>query len=339
MAEVKVAYLGPPATYTHQAALQVFRPTATLVPYATFPSIFAALRSGSATHAVVPVENSTNGPVIAALDLLLVFSRSPPTHAIVRETYVPVTHCLLGRPNPLSSETPSPDLSHIRALYSHPQAWSQCTPFLDTHFPPGKGVSRHDTDSTARAAEIVAADESGASAAICSPLAAEVYGLSVLAPGIQARERNQTRFVVLGPRSQGGGEKGRGNWRVKTGFTIGVKGHRNVGLLSRMLVVLERRGVEVAFLNLRPGGQGGFNYAVVLEVFARRGEGSFDTAVREIEGMGGVISWVGEWEAAGIASREVQRERGAGSRSLLWAGLAAGGLLILLQQRLSVWRR
>jgi len=87
------------------------------------------------------------------------------------------------------------DLSHVTSLHTHPQAWSQCTPFLTQHF--GPNVLRQNEDSTSGSAELVANDETGTSAAICSRLAADLFGLDILANEIQSESGNETRFLVL----------------------------------------------------------------------------------------------------------------------------------------------
>jgi prephenate dehydratase len=180
---------------------------ALLIPYPTIQSLFSAISSGSVDYSVVPTENSTNGPVNLTLDLLAAQSKDEarPKLKIVGETSVRVRQCLAGRRKgwrPDEAQTTAnvdpqilPDLSHIASLHTHPQAWTQCTHFLDKHF--GPEVPRHDEDSTSAAAELASKDETGTSAAICSSLAAELFGLEVLAGGIEGEDKNETRFLVL----------------------------------------------------------------------------------------------------------------------------------------------
>jgi prephenate dehydratase len=228
-----VAFLGPVATYTHQAALSYFgsSPTDkaryTLVPSATISSVFHTVRDSSASYGVVPYENSTNGAVAATLDLLA-DNESSSEEAVSRdlivvgEVYVPVHHCLLGRKqqheqaqqphqqsssnSPPSSTPPSTSTpyAHIKTLYSHPQAWGQCTHFLSQHL---HHATRHDCTSTSRAAELAAEDQTGSSAAVSNFLAAEANGLDVLARNIvDDPEGNETRFLMLRRRRHRGGQ-------------------------------------------------------------------------------------------------------------------------------------
>jgi prephenate dehydratase len=157
---------------------------------------------------VIPTENSTNGPVNLTLELLAAHSKDGvnPQLNVVGETSVRVRQCLAGRrkgwrPGEAQgatedgSKSAAPGFSHITSLHTHPQAWTQCTPFLDKHFAPE--VTRHDEDSTSAAAELVSQDTTGTSAAICSSLAAKLFGLDVLAGGIEGEDGNETRFLVL----------------------------------------------------------------------------------------------------------------------------------------------
>ncbi|MBM4334573.1 MAG: prephenate dehydratase [Deltaproteobacteria bacterium] len=175
---VTVAYLGPPATYTHQAAIQQFGRMADLRPAPTTDAIFAMVESGQAEFGVVPIENSNEGVVSHTLDL---FVESPLT--IAAEIHVPIHHDLLSKQG---------ELRAIRAVYSHPQALAQCRAWLDLNLP---DVPQQGTHSTAQAAELAArSDEIGA---IASPVAAELYGLRVVSVGIEDHADNTTRFLVI----------------------------------------------------------------------------------------------------------------------------------------------
>ncbi|KAF2728951.1 PDT-domain-containing protein [Polyplosphaeria fusca] len=190
-----VTFLGPIASYTHQACLETFAPEIhTLTPCITIEDVFSSVQSSSAFRGIVPFENSTNGSVVFTLDLFADLAAKYPDILVCGESYIAVQHCLLGHdprtfdisPNPklsgkiglasviespLSSgavtpttKDPAPrkprtapiaDISHIWKIYSHPQAWGQCKTFLDTYL---KGVERQDVSSTSRAAQLVAED-------------------------------------------------------------------------------------------------------------------------------------------------------------------------------------
>ena len=178
---VRVSYLGPEATFTHQAVRRHFGASAKSLPCGSIPRVFAEVESGAAHFGVVPVENSTEGVVNHTLDTFLDSSL-----VIYAEIQVPIEHCLLARPGVAEAD--------IDRVYSHPQALAQCRGWLDTNLP---RASRQEAPSTADAARSVLAD--GHAAAIASELAARMYGLSILRDKVQDVHDNSTRFLVVGP--------------------------------------------------------------------------------------------------------------------------------------------
>lgn len=165
-------------------------------------------------RAVVPFENSTNGSVVFTLDLFADRNDTYPDISVCGEIYHDVHHYLLGhrsreskalspqcstptlsKPQPSTPRSaPLASLEHVRRIYSHPQAFTQCELFLETYL---KGVERVDASSTSKAAELVAADQSGKSVAIASQAAAMVHNLDILGAKIENKSNNTTRFFVL----------------------------------------------------------------------------------------------------------------------------------------------
>ncbi|KAF2128616.1 PDT-domain-containing protein [Dothidotthia symphoricarpi CBS 119687] len=299
-----VAFLGPEASYTHQAALNVFPPTTkntnthndnntpthTLTPHPTIQSIFAAVQSGTAHHGIVPFENSTNGSVVFTLDLFADLEGKYPDILVCGETYVGVRHCLLGyRGSSSSSVEKGGDgvggeeegegegemeggnpFQSIKTLFSHPQAWTQCTSFLDENLAHAR---REDTPSTSRAAQLVAADPSGTSAALSSAMAAGVFGLDVLASNIEDRVGNTTRFLVLRKSGSSAMLPPQGMdiatpplYKSLITFTVA---HGVPGALAQCLAVFGRHGLDLTSINTRPGGGGRWEYVFFVENLLR----------------------------------------------------------------------
>jgi chorismate mutase/prephenate dehydratase len=175
---VRVAYLGPQGTYTHQAAIQQFGRTGEFSPAVTIADIFAEVEAGNSEYGVVPVENSTEGVVSNTLDLL-VDSRL----SISAEIHMPIRHELLSR---------SGRMQDIKQIYSHPQGLAQCRQWLEMNLP---GVAQGSAGSTAQAAERASRDP--AAAAIAGAVAAQLYDLQIVASGIEDYKGNTTRFLVL----------------------------------------------------------------------------------------------------------------------------------------------
>lgn len=176
-----IAYLGPEATFTHQAALQRFGTSLRYLPLKTIAEVFSEVAKHRADFGVVPVENSTEGVVTHTLDMFMDSELK-----IVAQIVMPISQCLMSMAR----------RNQIKRLYIHPQSLAQTRQWLQRHLPE---VEIIETSSNARSAE-QAAREKGA-AAIAGLLAAEKYGLPVLEHNVQDNAENATRFLVLGRQS------------------------------------------------------------------------------------------------------------------------------------------
>ncbi|KAL7274437.1 prephenate dehydratase [Rhizina undulata] len=231
-----VAYLGPPSSYSHQAALECFNPAEfTFVPQTTIADIFQAVRTSSVTYGVVPFENSTNGPVLQTLDLFSPTIAAPPP-PVCGEAYLNVHHCLLSTCS---------NLSEITHIYSHTQAFGQCERYLSTHL---KGVERIEVTSTSKAAELTTAQPG--SAAIASRIAADVHGLRILSRNIEDSADNTTRFFILSYDRRAPVTKAQGE-KDKTFLTFLID--NNIpGILCNALSVLRDHGFNLTSIANRP---------------------------------------------------------------------------------------
>jgi prephenate dehydratase len=175
-----VAFQGEPGAYSAQAARQFFGEGVETLPCRSFGDLFEAVHDGRAGQAVLPVENSLAGTVVPAYDQLLDHDLR-----VQGEVIVKVEHCLLA---PAGT-----GLGAVKRAMSHPQALAQCEQTLRR-----LGIEAVTHYDTAGAARDLAADPQPGTAAIASQLAAETYGLEVLARGIEDLPFNYTRFFVLG---------------------------------------------------------------------------------------------------------------------------------------------
>lgn len=177
---MRLAYLGPPGTYSEEAALK-HAPDAELVPFPSVAAVGSAVSSGMVDEGVVAIENSLEGSVNDTLDLLIhesgIFVR--------QELILAIEHCVLARPGA--------KVQDVRVIFSHPQAFAQCRRFIERCFPKAQLVAAF---STAGAVEQMMAHDADA-VAIASKRAAELYSAQILAQNIQDYSPNVTRFVVL----------------------------------------------------------------------------------------------------------------------------------------------
>jgi len=221
----RIAFQGDPGAYSDEALGPGFGEIERL-PRRSLRDVFAAVESGEAITGIVPVENSYAGSINETYDLLLT---SP--LVIVGELTHAVNHCLLALPG----ET----LATIGRVLSHPQALAQCAAFIKEHG--CQTVPEYDTAGSARR---VAEERLAGTAAIAGRRAAALYGLAVLAEGIQTAARNLTRFLLLArepaPRSAS----------AKTSLVFGTA--NTPGALHRALGAFAARGLNLSKLESRP---------------------------------------------------------------------------------------
>ena len=173
-----VFYQGVPGAYQELAARALF-PECEPVNVPTWEEVFQSVRDGKADVGVVPVENTTAGTVSAVYDLLLDYDLS------INRSYIKkISHCLAA--------VPGATMADIRSVCSHPHALPQCSAFISAH-----GFTAIEAANTAIAAQNVRDQGDVSLAAICSREAAERYGLSILAEGINDMKHNETRFIAV----------------------------------------------------------------------------------------------------------------------------------------------
>ena len=235
---IRVAYLGPEATFTHQAARRRFGSSVTYVSCETITDVFTAVQKRVADYGVVPVENSTDGAVTHTLDQL---SESP--LRICAEIYLPIAQHLMSKGT----------RAQLRKIYSKPEVYGQCRRWLQANLP---GIELLPASSTARAAEMAVGDASVG--AIASALAAELYGLRVQADNIQDLGGNTTRFLVIGKRS---GPR-TGEDKTSINFTIKDK----VGALHDVLAALKKNRVNMSKIESRPSKAKAWEYVFFVDL-------------------------------------------------------------------------
>ena len=244
---LRVAYLGPPATYSHLAASAQFGAAVDYAPSASIPEVFHDVENGRAELGVVPVENSTEGGVGHTLDMLI---DSP--LQICTEILLPVRHCLLARAGT--------SMTRLRRVVAHPQALPQCRQWLASHLP---SVPLLEATSNARAAE--RASKEAGTAAIASAAAADVYGLAILAEEIQDDAGNTTRFVVLG-----GADSATPSGDDKTSLVVSVRDE--VGVLAKLLRPFAQHGIDLIKIESRPLRERPWEYYFFLDLRGHRRE-------------------------------------------------------------------
>src|SRR5690625_2290914 len=263
------AYLGPEATFTEAAMLQVARPEIDVpVAYTDVVSALESVRADRVDRAVVPIENSIEGGVTATIDSL---ATGDPL-VIIGEAIVPVTFVLAVREGTT--------LEDIRSVGSHPHALAQCRQRLAAEFSGvthitalstgaaakelAAGTANFDAAalSTGAAAKELAAGTANFDAALCAPIAAEQYGLKVAATELEDNIGSFTRFAIISRPGPVGAVTG----SDRTSLVVHLP-HDQAGALLEMLEQFAVRGVNLSRIESRPSGDAG-RYAFSIDAAA-----------------------------------------------------------------------
>jgi chorismate mutase / prephenate dehydratase len=238
---LKVAYLGPEATFSQTAVLTHFGHSVRALPLGSIDEVFHEVESAAADFGVVPIENSTEGTVNHTLDR---FIASP--LKICGEVELRIHHYLMGNMG---------GLGRIVRICSHPQSLAQCRGWLQEHMPSVELVPASSNGEAARRAR----DERG-TAAIAGETAAEVYGLKVLAAEIEDRADNTTRFLVLGRKLLAASGQDR------TTLLVSVSHTDSPGALHRLLEPLARHRVSMTRIESRPSHRRKWDYIFFIDI-------------------------------------------------------------------------
>ena len=268
---LKVAFLGPEGTFTQAAALKHFGHAVSTVPMAAISDVFQEVESGSCHYGVVPVENSSEGVVSHTLDMFL---NSP--LKICGEVTLRIHHNLLGRDN---------ELDALKSVYSHQQSLAQCRGWLDRHLP---NVERIPVGSNAEAAK--RAHDDPDSAAIAGMMAAELYGLRILAPNIEDEPDNTTRFLVVGRQAvpPSGDDK--------TSLLLSTR--NEVGGLYRLLAPLAEHGISMTRIESRPSRRGNWDYVFFVDINGHRDDARLAPALNALQHQAGMYKELGSYPKA-----------------------------------------
>jgi prephenate dehydratase len=234
----RVSFQGEKGSFSEDAVLKCF-PQADPLPYRYFSHVFKAVASGETDYGVVPIENSQAGSINETYDLLLAYDLN-----IFGEVYLRVAHCLLALPG----ET----ITGIKKIYSHPQALAQCEAFLSS-----LDVELVPTYDTAGSAKMIKEGRLKNSAAIASKRVSQIYGMQLLAEGIETNPRNFTRFFVISRERAKYAELG------KTSLVFRTK---NIpGALYESLGAFASRGINLTKLESRPAKDTPWEYVFYVD--------------------------------------------------------------------------
>jgi chorismate mutase/prephenate dehydratase len=236
---LKVAFLGPEATFTHLAGLRHFGSSVAYKPHSSIRSVFESVDTGKAEFGIVPIENSNEGVVSYTLDLFMDYDLK-----VNAEVILEVSHNLLSK---------SGDIKKIKKIFSHPQAAAQCRGWLESNLP---NVPVLESSSTAKAAEFAANDSKFA--AISSELAAKMYDLHFVEKNIEDSRRNMTRFLVIAENSP------EPTGKDKTSIMFSVKD--KPGALFDILTPFKKAKINLSKIESRPSKRKAWEYIFFVDM-------------------------------------------------------------------------
>ncbi|HUN58405.1 MAG TPA: prephenate dehydratase [Candidatus Binataceae bacterium] len=252
---IRVGYLGPEYSYSHEAAISRFGSSAKLMPEPSFAAIFQALENERADYGLVPVENSTEGAVNLTLDRLI-----DTTAVIIGEVLLPIRHVLMARADTVS----------FTRILSHQQSLAQCRTYLATEYP---HCELEAVASNSLAAKMAADD--AAAAAIGPAAAARAYGLRILAENIQDLAHNTTRFLILGR------EAVASSGSDKTSLLFALP--ERAGALHGALSLFARQHINLTMIQSRPHRESAWEYVFFVDLEGHRSDPKVARALAALE--------------------------------------------------------
>ena len=267
--ELKVAFLGPEATYTHQAVLKNFGVSLKAAPVKTISDVFSSVESGDCDYGVVPIENSTEGAVFHSMDELVESDLK-----ICAQVYLPIEHCLIGQSS----------LETIKEVHSKDQALGQCREWLRRNLPNAELMESH---STASAVAIAAMRPEVP--AIASSIAAELNDVPIIQKGIQDNSENVTRFLVIGKTEV----RPLGDGLDKTSLVISLKDQS--GALEKALMPFAKRGINLSKIESRPSRKKAWDYFFFIDLIGHIEEDLVQEAIEELKNCSSFVKWLGSY--------------------------------------------
>jgi chorismate mutase/prephenate dehydratase len=270
--KVRVAYLGPEGTFSHQAVKRQFGLSARATPMGTIPAVFEEVERGNADFGVVPVENTTEGIMHHTLDSFIDSDLK-----VSAEITLEVTMCLLARAGI--------DLPQIERIYSIPIALGQCRRWLATNLPRATLVEARSTADAARQAH-----DDARGAAVASELAAKLYDLHVVRLKIEDLPHNMTRFLLLGR------QQAEPTGRDKTSVLLVTRDEP--GILFRTLGAFAQRGLNMTKIESRPSRRAPWEYVFFVDVDGHERDAGVAAALAQVRAACESVKVLGSYPKA-----------------------------------------
>ncbi len=265
---LRIGFLGPPGSYSHQASVKQFGSSVDYEDLQLIAGVFTEVRRGHVNYGLVPIENSIGGGITETLDALA--HNAGHVH-VYAEAQIAIRHMLLTNAKP----------HDVRRIHSKPEVFAQCRNWLTTQYPNAALIPDASTSQSVKTAvkENQLAVEIGAepgSAAIASELAGELYGLPVLFRNIADNPDNITRFYIISK------EKALPSGDDKTSIMFATED--KPGALVEVLQAFHSEGVNLSHIDKRPSGRENWSYAFYIDALGHRDDASMKRAIKGARG-------------------------------------------------------
>jgi prephenate dehydratase len=267
----KVAFQGEKGAFSEDAVITFFGDVE-IFPNKYIADVFEAVLGNDVDFGVVPVENSQAGSINDTYDMLLSYPLN-----IFGEIHLRISHCLMA--------LPGQTLAGIKVIYSHPQALAQCEEFLRKI--KAEIVPTYDTAGSAK--RIKETDLKG-SAAVASKRAAQIYGLEILAEGIETNPNNYTRFFVISRK------KAEPSPKSKTSLVFSTK--NLPGALYACLGAFATRDVNLTKIESRPSRDKPWEYVFYVDFEGHVDDPVCQEAIAELKKTTNFIKILGSYPRA-----------------------------------------
>jgi prephenate dehydratase len=291
---IKIAFQGRPGAYSEKASHQLFGDTIALLPCDFFEDVYIAVQKGHADFGVLPIENSTAGPIHENYDLLKEYGMP-----IVAETKVPINHALMAC-------APTP-IAQLTQVHSHPQALAQCSHFFQQN-PHIRKVSAFDT---AGSAEHLSKAQTPHVAAIASEQAAERYGLHIIARNLENTPGvNVTRFFCIAKQAHHhtqANPTSQASQAIQATFAhrtpnktslVFTPTQEHSGVLYQALGCFATRNINLLRIESRPRKGKPWQYEFYLDLDGVPSQPPIAQALQELHKLGDNVLILGEYAAA-----------------------------------------
>jgi chorismate mutase / prephenate dehydratase len=250
-----IAFLGPNATFTHQAALKKFGSMVNYLSCSSISDVFMEVEKGNADYGAIPIENSIEGAISHTLDMFIDSDLK-----ICSQIMLDISHNLLA--NCLKKD--------IHKVYSNPNVFGQCRLWLESNLPKADLI---EVSSTTRAAQIASKEKHAAS--IASLLAAQVYNLKIIAKEIEDSPHNITKFLVIGK------TEAEPTNHDKTSIMLYIKD--KVGALHDMLLPFKKHKINLTKIESRPSKKQAWDYFFFIDFIGHTKQTNVKKALDELQ--------------------------------------------------------